>query len=434
VRPHMLARMPRFGEAQVEKLPLLLESVDRPAPTAESDSRRDPTTNSRPEPSGNLEAGRRLLDVGCIQCHPLRGEQLPGVRGIDLGTVPGRLRRDWFFAFVKDPATWKPGTRMPTFFPNGVSNSPDIADGDAVRQLASLWDYLHAAADTPLPDRLKSERLHNFELVPTDKPLVLRTFMEEVGTHAIAVGFPGGFSFAYDAWNLRPAIAWRGRFLDAHPIWFDRFTPPTPPLGERVVTWAPPPSFARLDSRKTPWPEPTPPASPQAWRGYHLDQDGIPIFRYRWEPFLVQERLAPLADGTGLQRRIEIELTESAERDGAIGNPPSIWFRVHVGTELRQVEGQGNDVGMEVTDAGGWRITLRAPSRNDERSLPRSVRSGNDGATSLIRNQDAEGTSQEWILRITNGETTPGDGQQPSEANPNSGGRRRSHIELEYRW
>mgnify|MGYP000585475043 CR=1 FL=1 len=32
----------------------------------------------------------------------------------------------------------------------------------------------------------------DFELKPTDKPIIFRSFIEGVGTHAIGVGFPGG--------------------------------------------------------------------------------------------------------------------------------------------------------------------------------------------------------------------------------------------------
>ena len=54
-----------------------------------------------------------------------------------------------------------------------------------------------------------------FEITPKERPVLLRTFMKGVGTHAIAVEYPEGIHAAFDALKVRFALAWRGRFLDA---------------------------------------------------------------------------------------------------------------------------------------------------------------------------------------------------------------------------
>jgi cytochrome c2 len=470
VRPHMLARMPRFGRQPGESLSRLLESVDqagRPAgrqadrsstkPSAESST--EPSTNNgrterrregdeakqeraasqavaKPErevPRGDVESGRLLLDVGCIQCHPIRGEQLPGVVGIDLNLVSGRLRQDWFFAFLKDPATLKPGTRMPTFFPGGISNSPEIADGDVNRQIASLWEYLHATDTPPLPDRLSAERLHNFELTPTDTPLVLRTFMEEVGTHAIAVGFPGQLALAYDAWNLRPAIAWKGRFLDAHPIWFDRFAPPTPPLGEQRIDFPRIPLLARLESEQAPWPPAAPPSDPRAWQGFRLDESGVPTFRHRWKRYLIEDRFAPLSSGDGLRRTIRVRLTDtrqvSERKEEHRGSPTSrpsdqdLWICLHAGPGLERD-------GSQVKDAQGLNVKLRTTGGEADVSRVRAMERANDEAASAPQ-------PAQWIMPLRAAARIAAEHQPPDPQadTANEPVRHRDYlIELEYRW
>ena len=60
------------------------------------------------------------------------------------------------------------------------------------------------------------------ELIPSDEPIVHRTFMAEVGSRSILVGFPEMVHVAFDANNVRMAKAWRGRFFDAKGQWEGR--------------------------------------------------------------------------------------------------------------------------------------------------------------------------------------------------------------------
>jgi len=74
---------------------------------------------------------------------------------------------------------------MPSFFPDGKSQRPDLLDGDVDRQIASMWAYLNSKEAFELPEKIKEARARNYELQPTDKPIVLRSFMKNAGTHAI---------------------------------------------------------------------------------------------------------------------------------------------------------------------------------------------------------------------------------------------------------
>lgn len=54
----------------------------------------------------------------------------------------GRLRREWIVEWLRDPQKFQPGTRMPGFWPDGISPIPEILNGDAESQIQLLSDYL----------------------------------------------------------------------------------------------------------------------------------------------------------------------------------------------------------------------------------------------------------------------------------------------------
>ncbi|GIS62645.1 MAG: hypothetical protein CM1200mP2_48700 [Planctomycetaceae bacterium] len=86
---------------------------------------------------------------------------------------------------------------MPTFFPKGKTNSPDILEGRVDQQLAAFHTYLADIGRQPLPPEDHREQGRQLRTgFPRKRPLVLRTFMQRVGRHAIAVGFPSSPHFA----------------------------------------------------------------------------------------------------------------------------------------------------------------------------------------------------------------------------------------------
>lgn len=121
-----------------------------------------------------------------------------------------------------------------------------MLNGDVELQLATMSAYLKDLSNQPLPEKIQHARDQNYELTPTDRPIILRTFMPVTGTHAIAVGFPQQVHFAFDAENLSLSQAWHGRFLDAEGTWFIRFAPPADPLGDKRINF-------RQESRSLSW-------------------------------------------------------------------------------------------------------------------------------------------------------------------------------------
>ena len=83
-----------------------------------------------------------------MNCHTagekLKASDLEGSRGLapDFLLAHSRLRKDWIVEWLKDPNKIMPGTRMPGFWPGGVSPVPEIMNGNSEAQINALADYL----------------------------------------------------------------------------------------------------------------------------------------------------------------------------------------------------------------------------------------------------------------------------------------------------
>ena len=181
------------------------------------------------------------------------------------------------------------------------------------------------------------------DLTPTDRPIVVRTFMPVTGMHAIAVGFPQHVHFAFDAEQIALRQAWRGRFLDAEGTWFIRFAPPADPLGDKLINFPPGIAVAVLADKTSPWPADAATAGAK-FSGYRLDKAGVPAFMYMVHGFLVNDRIEPGEDN-GLLRTITI--VGSAVSDDS----KQLWFRAVSGKTLKRQSRHSmvNETGLVVT-------------------------------------------------------------------------------------
>jgi cbb3-type cytochrome oxidase cytochrome c subunit len=142
LRPWLDARMPTFYFDETEATTLTryfsaLDDVEFPfLNTAIA------TTNQR------LQVGEDLFGLMmCIRCHPTDNAPLPpGVEAADLAPdlqiSHERLRPEWVLDWLLDPQQIAPGTRMPTFFPDGQSPLPNVLGGDVQAQIEAIRDYL----------------------------------------------------------------------------------------------------------------------------------------------------------------------------------------------------------------------------------------------------------------------------------------------------
>ena len=140
VRPWLAVRMPRFRLAPDQASTLVrwfAAEAGRPAPFRQLSV--GPITPQRAAMAATFFAGLK-----CVTCHMLKTGS--GVKTADLAPdlalARERLDPDWIRRFLVDPNEMLPGTRMPLFFPEGQSPSPELLGGDSKAQIDLLVDHL----------------------------------------------------------------------------------------------------------------------------------------------------------------------------------------------------------------------------------------------------------------------------------------------------
>ncbi len=352
VRPYMATRMPVFDLGNIDSLVNAFAEADRDAIHAEAN-----VTGF--EHHHRNHYGRELMGtnaLGCVSCHDLNGHRSLGIPAVDLARAPHRLRPEWFMVYMSDPASLRPGTRMPAYFPEGKSTYPSLFNGNARQQIEAIWIYLREIAQTRLPDGM--EDATQYIVVPKDAPVVHRTFLKGVGARAIAVGFPEGIHYAFDATLVRASLAWCGDFLDANSTWNDRFSPYVEPLSED--RWAFPVGMPFAVGDGPVWPEETGSSAGYAFKGFRLDESRTPEFRYEYHGMIIGERISPAVLGKGLRRAFTIE---------------------NVGAPVRFLAARGTTI--EPLD-GGFQIDRQWTTRVDVTTGEMTVAQPSDESTTLV--------------------------------------------------
>jgi len=279
VRPYMNTRMPNFGREQTAMLLDLLP---------EADKRQTPVTIdvSGLEKHHRAELGRKLLGstgLACVGCHGLKDRKSLGPPVARLTHTVERLQPEYFKELLLNPQATQPGTMMPPMFMGRKTADKDVE---------SIWTYLKELEGQPLPEGLISTE--DFELKPakTGRPIIFRSFIEGAGTHAIGIGFPEEVNAAFDSVQVRWALVWKGRFLDAMSNWQSREMLPIKPLGSDVKT------MPAADGQRE-------------FQGYRLSKDGVPTMLYSLDGQPVEDTLRPTKDG--FERIIKINGKETKE-------------------------------------------------------------------------------------------------------------------------
>ncbi len=281
--------------------------------------RDDPPPPPKPD-ALTLRDGVRYLGRGeeglaCINCHDFAwfksGSATPAP---DMSTIGQRLRPDWFRRWMQDPQRILPGTQMPTYF-------ADVDKDFAAKRIGDMWSALSVGRDMPLPEGVSADD-KAVKIVVGKDPVVFRTFITGGAERSIAVGFPGGQSYAFDVDSCRVQFAWSGEFLDVRPVWIGRGGQKAIPLGERYYI-APEGFPLRIgDPGRDP--------ARVRFRAYQL-RGKIPTFIYEVDGAVVRETITPLSSGRGLERVFEM-------RGAPAGD---VWFV------------PGPRAGVEITARGG---------------------------------------------------------------------------------
>ena len=141
LRPWLTARMPTFHFTEEESAAIgrYFSEVDQVQyPFISTDIATD---------AQRLAIGADLFaKMQCSSCHPTSSALPPGKAPEDLAPnlqlANDRLRPEWVLQWLLDPQKIMPGTRMPTFYPDGKSPFPNILNGDAKAQIQAVRDHL----------------------------------------------------------------------------------------------------------------------------------------------------------------------------------------------------------------------------------------------------------------------------------------------------
>ena len=200
---------------------------------------------------------------------------------------------------------------MPNSFPDGTSALVDLFGGDPTKQIQSMWSYLSMGDSAKEPEGLKPGAI----LLAADKrPRIYRNFFTDVSARGIGVSYPAKANLIWDAEEMSLARLWKNSFVDASMHWNGRGQGRQSPLGDDVIALDKQTPLALLGSIDAPWPTKSAREQGYKFRGYQLDKDGQPTFRYQIGSVNISDKPTfTNADGKrSLERRFEITLDSSS--------------------------------------------------------------------------------------------------------------------------
>jgi hypothetical protein len=140
----------------------------------------------------------------------------------------------------------------------------------------------------------------------TDRVRLQRTFVplpRSRRLYACFVGSPAGVHYAYDLESAALIGVWRGGFFEGRDLWHERAEDQEAhPAGPGFMIEGRPLLF-QFGDHDVRWPDRPPPTS--ASTGYRLEADGQPVFLYTFSGVNAEDRLAALADGSGVTRTLK---------------------------------------------------------------------------------------------------------------------------------
>ncbi len=306
-RPYMRVAMPKYAPGKLGSLFVAFTSEEKTAaPVATFE-----------EPVSRIKStGRHLVGdkgLSCVKCHTFGDIRASGIQAINLQKMTTRLREDWFRRYLLDPQAYRPGTRMPTGFPNGKAVARDVMGGDSTKQIAAIWTYLKDGDRAGIPDGILAEVI---ELKPeAGRPVIYRNFIEGLSPRGIAVGYPEHCNIGWDANRMSLGLVWHGKFIDASKHWVGRGPGNQSPLGDHVTRIEEVSPAATLESADKPWPTEPPRERGYHFLGYDLDGEHRPSFKYRAGAVTVTDFLEPVAGGDEGSFRRRLTLSSAAPVD-----------------------------------------------------------------------------------------------------------------------
>ena len=161
---------------------------------------------------------------------------------------------------------------------------------------------------------------------PEGEASIYRNFINGAGPRAIGVGYHEDVNLAFDANNFRLAMIWQGDFIDGARHWRGRGQGYQPPAGDAVIKFPDGVAFATLDSPEATWPTAEYRTKDFRFRGYVLDKNQRPTFKYERGGVSIEDTPMPVAgteDEYGkIKRVIKLKANDA---------PDNLYFRIAQG-------------------------------------------------------------------------------------------------------
>jgi len=358
-RPYMQTHMPGFGAETAKRLATLFKELDlkTEAELAKSDE---------PE-NQQVTLGRKMVGaqgLGCVACHTYGNFKATGIQAIALDTMTTRIREDWFHRYLPNPPLYRPGTRMPSGYPEGKSTVTDIYGGDQNKQIAAMWAFLSKGDKGGVPEGITGGMI---ELKPDDRPVIYRNFIEGVSPRGIAVGYPEKVNLCWDANQFSLALIWQDRFIDASKHWVGRGPGNQTPLGGNPLAFEKVAPVAVLPDATASWPSESPRDRGYRFLGYRLDDVGRPTFRYTLPGAAVQDKFVPVSGAITSSLAREILIEPSAPLGDQL-----LYFRAARGDIKPESDGQYrlNQSIVILLDTNGAEVVMRESDGESELLVP----------------------------------------------------------------
>jgi mono/diheme cytochrome c family protein len=103
--------------------------------------------NASPEVprAASLNAGRDMIRIyGCFGCHKIPGYENIRKVGPNLGTVSGKLTKDWVRKWLANPKDFKSQARMPSFWWNSNNSGSAYWDNRNAAEINAITEFLWA--------------------------------------------------------------------------------------------------------------------------------------------------------------------------------------------------------------------------------------------------------------------------------------------------
>jgi hypothetical protein len=181
--------------------------------------------------------------------------------------------------------------------------------------------------------------------------------------HAVSVGNPAQVHYTYDMDKGAVVQVWRGGFLDATPMWNSRGNGRSRPQGAVQRFGKPAFTIARLASPQAAWVADTAGSSYRP-KGYVLDEQDRPTFRYLIYGATVSDAVRVLDNGQGLRREISVQ-----------NGSGDLYARLAAGTSIEQLSNglylvDGKSYYLQLEEASGAKPLIRDANGGKELVVP----------------------------------------------------------------